>query len=103
MDQLVDLLPSFHSVRHLQYVNFMPQTINATNEATDSVCENHIRMIAAMYVSSVGLLLIQFSMVGSYIKDLENPLKCQNQGVGACASMGASLPLLLFSDILQPQ
>ena len=32
-------LPSVRNVRHLQYMNLVPQTKNATNKATNSVCE----------------------------------------------------------------
>ena len=40
VDQLVALLPSFRSVHHLQYVNFVLQGKNAVNEATDWYVRN---------------------------------------------------------------
>ena len=51
-----DLLPSFHSICCLYYVNFMLQAKNAANKATDGCgCRmswhlKHIRTIAAMYI-----------------------------------------------------
>ena len=39
-DQLVALLPSFRSVRRLQYVNIVLQTKNPTNKTTDGCVRN---------------------------------------------------------------
>ena len=94
-------LPSFHNVHRLQYANFMLQTNSAANETMDRHvqklcclmlwCLKHIRMIAAMYVTSADLLLVHYARIldgGQQHRELQKTTNCQNWRVGTCAGMG---------------
>ena len=59
------MLPSFRSICHLQYANFMLQAKNTANEATDRCvqtfeagCHMAPEANAAVYVKSVDLLYL---------------------------------------------
>ena len=74
------LVAKLSCAHHLQYVNFMLEAKNATNEAMNRCVRN---FDAAMYVSSVDLYfrltMQEFSMVGSYMEDLtKTPKNHQN-------------------------
>ena len=57
------MLPSFRSICHLQYANFMLQAKNTANEATDRCVQTFEAVMAseanaAVYVKSVDLLYL---------------------------------------------
>ena len=98
-NRLVASLPRFCSIRRLQYVNFVPQTNNATNKATDICVWNFDARCHGTWSASERSLLCtwtqrtyfwltmqQFSMVEEYMKDLRKPLYW---GLGTCLRVHA--------------